>query len=185
MNLAPADLRSALRRFADFTDAELDMLTPHISERALPKGAVLAREGAVSREVGFVRAGALRHYYTKDGMERTTYFYFEGHRVGAYISCITGQPSQLTIEALTDCQLLTFPYRALADLFSRSHRWEEFGRRLAEYLAIGLEERMVTLLMLSPEERYHHLLRSNREKILARIPQHFIANGRRARALQR
>jgi CRP-like cAMP-binding protein len=123
-----------------------------------------------------VVSGNMRHYYTRDGLEQTTYFYFEGALVSAYISCITNKPSQLTIEAITDCKLLVFPYAALADLFVQSHTWERFGRLLAEYLAIGLEERMVTLLTLSPEERYHDLLRGGKDKILARIPQHYIAS---------
>lgn len=55
-------------------------------------------------------------------------------------------------------------------------KWERFGRLVAEYLAIGLEERMAGLLILSPEERYLELLESNKQKIVERIPQHYIAN---------
>ena len=39
-----------------------------------------------------------------------------------------------------------------------------------------MEERMVGLIMLSPEERYIQLLESNKQKIIERIPQHYIAN---------
>ena len=96
--------------------------------------------------------------------------------MGDYFSCINCQPGKLTIEAITDCEMLVFPYTALKNLFAKSHTWERFGRLLAEYIALGLEERMVTLLMMSPEERYQDLLASNRDKILARIPQHYIAS---------
>jgi hypothetical protein len=41
---------------------------------------------------------------------------------------------------------------------------------------MGLEDRMVGLLTQSPEERYTALLKSNKTKILERIPQHLIAN---------
>ena len=54
--------------------------------------------------------------------------------------------------------------------------WQRFGRMIAEYLGIGLEERMVSLLIETPEERYINLLRSNKKKIIERIPQHYIAN---------
>ncbi len=169
-------LRQQLRRFVPFTDAELEMLHPALTTLSLKKGEALAVEGKVADRLGIVVSGALRHYYTHDGVERTTYFYFEDHLVGAYISCITGQPSQLTIEAITDCELLMFPYAALAALFSASHAWERFGRLLAEYVMIGLEERMTTLLLLSPEERYRDLLHSGKTKIIERVPQHFIAS---------
>lgn len=118
----------------------------------------------------------MRHYYTRDGEERTTYFYFENHLVGSYVSAVTGKPSLLTIEALTDSHLLAFSYQHLKSLYDESPQWERFGRMLAEYLAFGLEERMVGLLMFSPEERYVALLQGNKQKIMERIPQHYVAN---------
>jgi len=51
-----------------------------------------------------------------------------------------------------------------------------FGRKIAEYATMGLEERMVSLLTQSAEERYLELLASNKQKILERIPQQYIAN---------
>ncbi len=118
----------------------------------------------------------LRHYYLKDGEEKTTYFYFENHFVTSYISCITQQPSQLAIEALSECTLIVFPYSILSEFFEKNINWQKFGRLIAEYIAIGLEERMVGLLMYSPEERYIELIKGNKTKIIERIPQHYIAN---------
>ena len=152
------------------------MLEPHLEIRKLKKHENLSEEGKVASEIGFVIEGMLRHYYTKDGEEKTTYFYFENHFVTSYISCITNQPSQLTIEALSDCTLIIFPYQKMKELFEKSITWQKFGRLIAEYLAIGLEERMVGLLMLSPEERYLELIKGNKKKIIERIPQHYIAN---------
>lgn len=126
--------------------------------------------------MGFVIDGMFRQFYTKDGEERTTYFFFENHFISSYISCITGQPSLITIEALSNSTYLTFPYKILQVLFEQNMAWQKFGRLLAEYLTIGLEERMVSLLLQSPEERYTGLLKSNKKKILERVPQHYIAN---------
>lgn len=176
MTAALNRLDAQLTRFGGLSAAECALLHPAVTERHLARGDTLAVEGETAHRIGFVLEGSLRHFYTHDGSERTTYFYFEDHFVGAYISCITGQPSRLTIEALTDATLLVFPYAALARLFAQHPAWERFGRRLAEYLAIGLEERMVSLLLLSPEERYRELLRGGKDKILERIPQHYIAS---------
>jgi len=169
-------LRKAIERFIKLDDAEWQLLEPHITERKILKGAHFATEGKVAKDVGFVLDGNMRHYYTHDGLEKTTYFYFEGHFVSSYISCITQQPSELTIEAMTDCSLLVFSYKDLLSLFEVSHTWERFGRLIAEYLAIGLEERMKGMLILSPEDRYIQLLESNKQKIIERIPQHYISS---------
>lgn len=169
-------LRSNIEKFVPLTDADWNLLEPHLTIRELKKNECMAEQGKVANEVGLVLEGSLRHYYIKDGEEKTTYFYFENHLVAAYISCITGKPSQLTIQALTDCKLIVFPYKVMVGLYEQNMQWQKFGRVLAEYLAIGLEERMVGLLMMSPEERYLDLISGNKAKIIERIPQHYIAN---------
>ena len=173
---ATALLRKHIQRFVPLTDNEWNLILPHMHEKKLSKNQFYIQEGKKEKNIAFVIEGNLRQFYTKDGEEKTTYFYFENHLMSSYVSCITGEPSQLSIEALTDCRLLVFTYEILQSLYQQSHQWERFGRLLAEYLSIGLEERMVGLLMLSPEERYHQLLESNKQKILERIPQHYIAN---------
>jgi CRP-like cAMP-binding protein len=169
-------LRSAIQRFVPLTDDAWSLLTPHLRYRAVSKGDKWISEGQQEYDMGFVLEGNMRHYYTRDGEEKTTYFYFENHLVSSYFSAVSGKPSLLTIEALTDCRLLVFPYQHLKSLYDVSPAWERFGRVLAEYLASGLEDRMVGLLMLSPEERYVELLQGNKQKIMERIPQHYIAN---------
>ncbi len=169
-------LKSYMERFMPVPEEDWNLLLPHLREKKLQKNEYLVKAGKVCNEIGFLLQGCMRHFYTKNEEEKTTYFYFENNLVSSYFSCITGQPSQLYIEALTDCQLLVFPYTVLQQLYSKSHAWEKFGRLIAEYIALGLEDRMVSLLTLSPEERYEQLLQSNKHKILERIPQHYIAN---------
>jgi CRP-like cAMP-binding protein len=169
-------LKQAICRFMPMGEEDWLLLVPHLEVRTLKKHDYLAKEGRKSSTIGFLLEGSMRHFYTREGEERTTYFYFENHFVSSYISCITGKPSLLSIEALTDCRLLVFSYAVLKKLYDESHAWERFGRLIAEYLAMGLEERMVGLLVLSPEERYEALLKSDKRKIIERIPQHFIAN---------
>ncbi|MCW3122757.1 MAG: putative transcriptional regulator, Crp/Fnr family [Flavipsychrobacter sp.] len=173
---AVLQLRNAISHFVKMDDADWALLLPYLEERQLSKQELFAKEGKVSLDIGFLLNGNMRHYYTRDGEEKTKYFYFEGHFVSSYISCIRQQPSELTIEAMTDCTLLVFRYKDLLKLYDLSHKWERFGRLVAEYLAIGLEERMTGLLMLSPEERYIQLLESNKQKIIERIPQHYVSS---------
>jgi CRP-like cAMP-binding protein len=172
---AALDFRAKIELFTPIPDADWAMILPHLELKKIRKHAFFAEEGKRAHDIGFVIEGMFRHYYTKDGEEKTTYFYFENHFITSYISCITGQPSQLTIEALSDAVYINLPFKVLADLFEKSMAWQRFGRLIAEYLAIGLEERMVGLLTQSPEERYMELLQGNKKKIIERIPQHYIA----------
>lgn len=169
-------LRTQIGKLTLLPDEDWNMLVPHVSERRLRKGELMVREGETGKEVAIIIDGQMRHFYTCDGEEKTTYFYFEQAFVSAYISCITGKPSLVSIEALADTRLLVFPYAVLKGLFTKSIYWERFGRLIAEWAMMGLEDRMVGLLTQSPEQRYLALINSNKTKILERIPQHHIAN---------
>lgn len=169
-------LRTQIEKFVSLNDGDWEFLLPHLRVIKLKKHELFSEIGKVADEVGLVTNGMMRHYYMNEGEEKTTYFYFENHLVASYISCITKQPSQLTIQALSDCELIVFPYPVLVQLYDKSPAWQKFGRVLAEYLAIGLEERMVELLILSPEERYLKLISGNKTKIIERIPQHYVAS---------
>jgi CRP-like cAMP-binding protein len=169
-------LRNTIEYFVKLTDDEWSLLIPYIKTKKLRKNELLAEIGKQSNEMGFVLDGTLRHYYVKDGIQKTTYFYFENELVGSYFSCVTNKPSPISIEALTDCNLIVFPYKILQDLYKTNYVWQEFGRLLAEFLVVCNEERMKDLLILTPEERYLQLISGHQKKFIERIPQHYIAN---------
>ena len=169
-------LRKQITAFSTITDTDWEMLLPFLELKQLRKNQLFTAEGKRANEIGLVITGMFRQYYTKDGEEKTTYFFFEQHFISAYISCITGNPSLITIEALSDASYVSFSFTKMNELLNSSMAWQKFGRLIAEYTMIGLEERMVSLLLQSPEERYVELLNSNKIKIIERIPQHYIAN---------
>ncbi len=171
-----AQLRKTIATLTPIPDADWAMIAPYLRETTITRGERWVTEGEKAKDVGMIISGSMRHYYTKNDEEKTTYFYFEHALVSAYISCITGAPSALSIEALTDTRLIVFPYARLKEAYKTSIVWERFGRLIAEWAMTGLEERMVALLTQSPEERYIALLNSAKTKILERIPQQHIAN---------
>ncbi|MBL7990413.1 MAG: Crp/Fnr family transcriptional regulator [Candidatus Kapabacteria bacterium] len=177
LEAASQALRAYLKAFVTFSDEEWGELAKEMVLRPMPKKHVFVRFGEVSNTVGFVMAGSLRQYYiTPEGDELTTYFFFEGALVGGYMSFIGKKPSLVCIETMESAEILTFPYSTLEALYDRYHAWERFGRKLAEYLGLGLEERLLEHLMYSPEERYERLVKSHRTKILERVPQQYIAS---------
>jgi CRP-like cAMP-binding protein len=168
-------LRQHISHFSMLSDEEWKALEPYLSIVHLKKHQFIATQGVVADQVAFVLEGVFRQFYAKDGEERTTYFFFDQQLMAAYMSCVTGRPSPVTIEALSEATCLVFPYAVLKSLFGQYMGWQEFGRLFAEYVMVALEERMAGLLMLSPEERYLALLEGDQRHILHRVPQHYIA----------
>ncbi|GAB4039639.1 Crp/Fnr family transcriptional regulator [Spirosoma jeollabukense] len=173
---AAQQLRQHINQFSTLSDEEWMALEPHLSIVHLKKHQLMATQGVVADQVAFVLEGVFRQFYAKDGEDWTTYFFFDQQLMAAYMSCVTGRPSPVTIEALTEATCLVFPYAVIKSLFGQYMGWQTFGRLLAEYLMVALEERMAGLLLLSPEERYMALLEGDQRHILQRVPHHYIAN---------
>lgn len=170
-------LRQYLTHFVDLTDPEWHALHAQVTTKTVNKKEFLIQKGERATEISFLLRGSCRVFYDKDGEEWTTYFCFENSLVAAYLSCLTGQPSTLSIQALEDCELLSFSYQTLTGLYQPFPVYETFGRKLAEYLFMGLDTRLSDQLMLSPEERYQRFLDApQKQKILQRVPQQYIAS---------
>lgn len=81
--------------------------------------------------MAFVIDGIFRQFYTKDGDERTTYFFFENQFLTACVSCLTGKLSLVTTEALNDNTCISFPYAVPRGSFEQRMTWQKFGRLIA------------------------------------------------------
>ena len=91
-------LRRHIQRFVSLNDEEWNLILPGLQEKKLKMNQLFAKEGKKAEDIAFVIEGNLRQFYINDGEEKTTYFYFENHLMSSYISCITGQPSQLALK---------------------------------------------------------------------------------------
>ena len=171
-------LRAYLHRFVpELTDTDWQPLADALRPRHLTRGEHFVQAGEHRPELALLLTGSCRLYYPRpDGEERTTYFFFENHLLADYPGCLMGQPSQLSIQALTDTNLVVFDYAVLRRLYDERPVYERFGRLVAEYHLLGTDARLTEHLLLSPEERYRALLASGKTKILERIPQHLVAN---------
>lgn len=171
-------LRVYLHRFIpELTDADWQPLAEALRPLHLVRGEHFVQAGEHRFELALLLRGNCRLYYSHpDGEERTTYFFFENHLLGDYPGCLTSQPSKLSIQALTDAELVVFDYALLRQLYEERAVYERFGRLMTEYHLLGTDARLTEQLLLSPEARYRALLTSGKNKILERIPQHLVAN---------
>jgi CRP-like cAMP-binding protein len=98
--------------------------------------------------------------------------------VSSYKSFLTRKPGQTTRQALEDTELITLSYDAMQELYNHpllGYKMERFGRLTGEYLACCYEDRVLSFVTQTPEERYLQLM-ENGKAIIQNIPQHYIAN---------
>ncbi len=145
------------------------------THRIYKKHNAFIAEGKTCRHIAYVIKGSFRYYKTIDGADTTTYFSFENNWISAYTSFLTNKPSYITIEAMEDSEVLMLSYEDMQYMYNHHPVWERFGRLMAEYLITCLDERMYSLLLKTPEERYLKALHDN-SFYFDRVPQHYIAS---------
>src|SRR4029077_19490700 len=106
----------------------IDSLKPVTVE----KGNVIIREGDDAGPLYILQKGRARAFAGIDGQERNLAFYREGDFFGE-LSILNGSPRAASVEAFTDCQLLSLEPKAVRHL---RRRFPEFDKLLSERLAL-------------------------------------------------
>src|SRR5215217_878800 len=127
-------LQSFLYQFSNFgrlpapvLRGMIDKLTPV----AFEKGNLIIREGDNAGPLYVIEKGRARAFAGVNGRERNLAFYREGDFFGE-LSILNDSPRAASVEAFTDCQLLSLELTSVRDL---RRRFPEFDKLLSERLA--------------------------------------------------
>ncbi len=157
------------------TEEEWAMKVRHIQIKKLRKNDFLIKEGQTCTSVHFVNKGSFRTYNLIKGKEVTTNFFFDGSYASDYVSYLTQKPSLEYIQALEDCEIFSFPYDRMQEMYESNPKIQKFGRLIAEKIFINMYRRQQEFLFFTPKERYLNLLK-RRPKVIQQIPQIYIAS---------
>src|SRR3982751_2812455 len=128
-------LQSFLYQFSNFGRLPAPALRSVIDKLApigYSKGSLIIREGDAAGPMFVIEKGRARVFTGLNGKERNLAFYREGDFFGE-LSILNGSPRAASVEAFTDCQLLSLDPNAVKDL---RNRFPEFEKLLAERLAV-------------------------------------------------
>jgi len=131
-------LQSFLYQFSNFgrlpapvLRGMIDKLTPVTFE----KGNLIIREGDNAGPLYVIEKGRARAFSGLNGRERNLAFYREGDFFGE-LSILNDSPRAASVEAFTDCQLLSLELKSVRDLRRRFPEFDKLlGERLARYEA--------------------------------------------------
>ena len=95
--------------------------------------------------------------------------------VGALTALIQNQPSRLTYEALTECQVYEINFSKITELCKSDINISNLYNRILEHVFIRYEERQLELISMDAKAQYLALLKKmpNIEEL---IPQYQIAS---------
>jgi CRP/FNR family transcriptional regulator, anaerobic regulatory protein len=168
-------IQKQLASFIHLDPLEMAQFLPKLQLKQLKRKELLLRAGDVCRQAYFINHGCLRYFHVVDGEEITGQFFFENSWYADYRSYLSGNPSDQFIEALEPTELLVLAKTDMETLYHEIPKFEKFGRLMAENAFLGLRDRTEMLTNQTAEERYIRL-QQERPKVMARVPQHYIAS---------
>lgn len=164
-----------IRKITDFSEEECQLFVPFIKPLSLKKGDFFLREGQAANKIAFIERGVLRIYHLSEGKEMNNHFFLENDYAVSYLDLLQNRSSRYHIQALEDCELLTFEAKALHIAYDQSKNWERFGRIIAESAYAIATNRFESFLFLSARERYLQMLHDY-PRFIHRIPLYHLAS---------
>jgi CRP/FNR family transcriptional regulator len=165
-----------IRKITDFSEDECLMFIPYLNRRTLGKGEYLLKEKETVNEIAFIEKGVLRLYYlSNDGKEVNSHFFLSNDYAVPYLDFLKNRPSRYYLQALEECELLTFNAESLQIAYDNSKNWERFGRIIAESVYASATNRFESFLFLSAKERYLQML-TDYPRFIQEIPLYHLAS---------
>lgn len=146
------------------------------------KGDIILRFGSVCPQLFFINSGLARGYLIDEqGKDYTWGLFFNDANaqmhnifVTDYDSFLHQQPSQIEIEALEECELLSIDHRDLQYLYNKLKKGERFGRLMAESAYSYLHRYIIDRQTKSASQRFKEFVERN-PHLLDKVPQYHIA----------
>ncbi len=130
------------------------------TEKALPKGEILVRQGQAVKKTYFVTDGCIRSYFIdKNGKEHTLQFAIKDWWISDFIAIYNKEIATLTVECITDSTIIEFSSRELDGIYSLFPEFEAFQRKNLERHVVSLHKRILNQLQLTAQERYDLFLK--------------------------
>lgn len=131
--------------------------------------------GKISKHIGFVDSGMFQYYVLKDGEERTSYISIGNTWFASLLSFLRGTPALENIKALTAGGIYMVSKEDLKKLVHEVPGFKDFYIGLLEASICGIDESRHNLIVLTAEERYEKMLKSE-PHLLQQIPLQYLAS---------
>lgn len=154
-------LNSNYLKLSYMTNEEWALVGNKLKVQQLKAGDYWLTEGKVCQYVGHLETGVLRTFYVNEqGVKSPLLFHLPGNPITDVESFISRQPSKYYIECIRDATVHSLSYEDREFLMNTIPNYERIVLKITEALFIQMSERMVNLALLSAEERYLRLIKS-------------------------
>jgi len=165
-----------LNKFVSLSADEFQTnIVPYIEVRTYRKKEAVSKSGEVENYINFIGKGLVRKFFVHEGNEIITQIAREEQIIHSQESFYSRTPSQYTIEAIEPTTLLSITHENLEKIYSSSATMERMGRLIVTFIMVVNDRWQMSLLKLSPRERFLQFVQNNSE-LMQRVPQKYLAS---------
>ncbi len=176
MNSKLSKIHVAIKSLIEIDDKEWSYYSSLFTTKNYNKKEILLQPDNICDNIFFINKGLLRIFFMdKNGNESTFYFSQENDFAVDYESFLNRTPSNYTIEAMEDTQVVHMSYKMVVDGYNKLRNGEKLGRLLAEKYFIIFSRKIQNIYTKTPYERYQ-LMNTQFPNIRQRVSQHYIAS---------
>lgn len=140
-----------------------------------PAKSILLDAGDCAKHLFFIKSGAARMWYNKDGRDCTLQFFLEGDAICLYDIMFRNASSEFTLETIEPTEVLAFRKDDVVKYLNSNPTYKEEVMKYIVGKMVDYVHLFLFMQIHTPEQRYEELVK-NRPDIILRIPQHYIAS---------
>jgi len=168
-------LEKYIQTYFGVANNDLAKISSFFKPVILKKGDYFLKTGRYSERLGFVQSGIIREFVFVDDKEITKWISTSGYFVVDLSSFIFKQPARWNIQALTDCELYVIDKNDYQKIGQEIPRWPELEKLFIAKCFAVLEDRIITHLSMTAEERYNQLFNFN-PLLFNQVPLQYLAS---------
>lgn len=154
---------------------DLGKISSYFKPVTLKKGEYFLKTGKQSDRLGFVQSGIVREFIKLDDREITKWISTSGYFAVDLSSFIFHQPARWNIQAISECDLYVIDQKDYRQIGKVVAGWAAMEKLFIAKCFTVLEDRIVTHLSMTAEERYQRLFEFNSE-LFNRVPLQYLAS---------
>lgn len=169
------EIHRYLNSISPITDAAWIDFETLLNTSTLERNAYLLREGENAHLCYLLLDGVIRVFYSNEGNEYNKTFFIKGMFPTPITALLSGEPSHLSFQALTDCNLIQFSYKKFRNLFEKHRCIESLMLRIMEHEWINKERHDIRMVTNDATTNYL-IFREEYPDLENLIPQYHIAS---------
>jgi CRP-like cAMP-binding protein len=169
------ELEKYIHTYFGIANDDLASIVSFFRPLTLKKGDYFLKAGGQSDRLGFVQSGIIREFIVINDKEVTKWISTKGYFAVDLSSFYFHNPSRWNIQALTNCELFVIDSKNYQKIGQVIEKWKELEKLFIAKCFTTLEDRILSHLSMTAEERYNQLFKFNKE-LFNQVPLQYLAS---------